>query len=73
MKDFADFVSFVQSADGQEAVYQGTPEIMGRRSVDFNDPDSAADFFAAMQRCSVQSALNLLRLYHDWASETDSR
>ena len=72
MKDFAEFVSLVQSADGQEAVYRGAAEIMGRRTVDFNDPDSAADFFMTLHRCSVESALNLLRLYHDWAFETDS-
>ncbi|MBQ9348874.1 MAG: hypothetical protein IJT94_16300 [Oscillibacter sp.] len=71
MKKFEDFLSLVESAEGQEAVYQGTPELIDPRRLHgaLSDPDRAAAFFNALHRCSVQSTLNLLRMYHQWQDE----
>ena len=71
MKDFEEFLSLVESAEGQEAVYEGTPELIDPRRLHgaLSDPDRTAALLNAIHRCSVQSTLNLLRMYHQWRQE----
>ena len=66
MKDFSDFLSLVETPEGDEAVLAGTPELFDPRLYKPGDPESQTNFFVALHRASIQSTLNLLRMYHEW-------
>ena len=72
MKDFAEFAALAESPKGRDTALEGVPELFDPRRTNLNDIEGKTNFAVALHDASMQSTLNLLRMYHEWLSGASS-